>query len=259
VTKTKKPSKEKVPRKAVKAHKARAEAPAPTRRGRGGGATDAEFKRRRDPHAEREAQRYERPIPSREAILALLEERGELLTEARIAEALALDDEYGIAALTKRLGAMVRDGQLLLGRRGGYAPVRKLDLIPGVVLANAEGYGFLRPDEGGDDLYLSPYQMRSVLHGDRVLASVVGLDRRGRRQGSIVEVLQRRSPRLVGPGDDRKRRHPGCAGRSPPAPGRDDRARTGTRRAIGSDRGGRDHRSAYRLSRSVGHDPQRAG
>ena len=198
MTKTKKPSKEKVPRKAVKAHKARAEAPAPTRRGRGGGATDAEFKRRRDPHAEREAQRYERPIPSREAILALLEERGELLTEARIAEALALDDEYGIAALTKRLGAMVRDGQLLLGRRGGYAPVRKLDLIPGVVLANAEGYGFLRPDEGGDDLYLSPYQMRSVLHGDRVLASVVGLDRRGRRQGSIVEVLQRRSPRLVG-------------------------------------------------------------
>nr|WP_284332905.1 ribonuclease R [Dyella flagellata] len=157
-----------------------------------------EPKRQQDPFAEREAQRYERPIPSREAILALLEERGELLTQARIAEALELYDEYGIAALTKRLTAMVRDGQLLLGRRGGYAPARKLDLIPGVVLANAEGYGFLRPDEGGDDLYLSPYQMRSVLHGDRVLASVVGVDRRGRRQGSIVEVLQRRSSRLVG-------------------------------------------------------------
>ncbi|WP_230474727.1 ribonuclease R [Dyella monticola] len=156
------------------------------------------FKGRHDPFADREAQRYERPIPSREAILALLEERGELLTQARIAEALKLDDEYSIAALTKRLTAMVRDGQLLLGRRDGYAPARKLDLIPGVVLANAEGYGFLRPDEGGDDLYLSPYQMRSVLHGDRVLASVVGMDRRGRRQGSIVEVLQRRSPRLVG-------------------------------------------------------------
>ncbi|WP_425493825.1 ribonuclease R [Dyella silvatica] len=151
-----------------------------------------------DPHAEREAQRYERPIPSREAILALLDERGELLTEARIAEALKLDDEQDLNALRKRLGAMVRDGQLLLGRRDGYAPARKLDLIPGVVLANAEGYGFLRPDEGGEDLYLSPQQMRTVLHGDRVLASVVGVDRRGRRQGAIVEVLQRRSPRLVG-------------------------------------------------------------
>jgi ribonuclease R len=151
-----------------------------------------------DPHAEREAQRYERPIPSREAILALLAERGELLTEARIAEALQLFDEYELNALRRRLGAMVRDGQLLLGRRGGYAPTNKLDLIPGLVLANAEGYGFLRPDDGSEDLYLSPQQMRAVLHGDRVLASVVGLDRRGRKQGAIVEVLQRRSPRLVG-------------------------------------------------------------
>ena len=151
-----------------------------------------------DPQAEREAQRYERPIPSREAILALLEQHGELLTEARIAETLSLHDEYDLNALRKRLGAMVRDGQLLLGRRGGYAPANKLDLIQGVVLANAEGYGFLRPDGGGDDLYLSPQQMRTVLHGDRVLASVVGIDRRGRKQGAIVEVLQRRSPRLVG-------------------------------------------------------------
>ena len=152
----------------------------------------------RDPHADREAQRYARPIPSREAILDLLEQRGELLTEARIAEALDIHDETDLEALRKRLAAMVRDGQLLLGRRGGYAPTQKLDLIAGVVLANAEGYGFLRPDEGGDDLYLSPQQMRAVMHGDRVLASVVGIDRRGRRQGAIAEVLQRRSPRLVG-------------------------------------------------------------
>ncbi|MFC3651098.1 ribonuclease R [Dyella humi] len=197
MTKTKKPGKETPPRKAAKTPKPLSGATRPASRDRRAGAAEAP-KRQQDPFAEREAQRYDRPIPSREAILALLEERGELLTEARIAEALKLYDEYSIAALTKRLTAMVRDGQLLLGRRGGYAPVRKLDLIPGVVLANAEGYGFLRPDEGGDDLYLSPYQMRSVLHGDRVLASVVGVDRRGRRQGAIVEVLQRRSPRLVG-------------------------------------------------------------
>ncbi len=93
---------------------------------------------------------------------------------------------------------MVRDGQLLPAAAVATRRRSKLDLIPGVVLANAEGYGFLRPDAGGDDLYLSPRQMRKVLHGDRVLASVVGVDRRGRKQGAIVEVLQRRSPRLVG-------------------------------------------------------------
>ncbi|MHC1481162.1 ribonuclease R [Frateuria aurantia] len=151
-----------------------------------------------DPYASREAERYERPIPSREAILALLDQRGEMLTEARIAEALQLTEERDLFALHKRLGAMLRDGQLLQGRRGGLAPVQKLDLLTGVVIANTEGYGFFRPEDGGDDLYLSPQQMRTVLHGDRVLASVVGLDRRGRRQGAIVEVLERRASRIVG-------------------------------------------------------------
>ncbi len=151
-----------------------------------------------DPHAEREAQRYAHPIPSREAILALLAERGSLLRAGAIAEALGIDDAQRRDALDKRLHAMLRDGQLLESRRGGLAPAERIGLIAGTVLANAEGYGFLRPDEGGDDLYLSPAQMRQVLHGDRVLASVVGVDRRGRQQGAIREVLERRAPRLVG-------------------------------------------------------------
>jgi ribonuclease R len=151
-----------------------------------------------DPHAEREAQRYERPIPSREAILAFLEEHGQLMKAEAVAAGLGLSAMPDFDALTKRLAAMLRDGQLIQNRRGGYGVASKLDLIRGAVLANAEGYGFLRPDAGGDDLYLSPAEMRKVLHGDRVLASVVGVDRRGRRQGAIVEVLERRSPRLVG-------------------------------------------------------------
>jgi ribonuclease R len=152
----------------------------------------------RDPYAEREAQRYERPIPSREAIIAVLADDGVLMKTEALAHALGLSTEQDVEALTKRLAAMVRDGQLLQNRRGGYGVAEKLDLIAGVVLANAEGYGFLRPDAGGEDLYLSPAQMRPVLHGDRVLGSIVGVDRRGRRQGAIVEVLERRSSRLVG-------------------------------------------------------------
>ena len=151
-----------------------------------------------DPHAAREAQRYEKPIVSREAILAFLGERTELMTAERIAAELGITDGDAFGALIKRLAAMVRDGQLLQNRRGGYGVAAKLDLIPGEILANAEGYGFLRPDDGGDDIYLSPMQMRAVLHGDRVLGSIVGLDRRGRREGAIVEVLERRPARLVG-------------------------------------------------------------
>jgi ribonuclease R len=151
-----------------------------------------------DPYADREASRYERPIASREAIVALLTEHGELMNVEAIAQALSLSTPQDFEALTRRLAAMLRDGQLIQNRRGGYGVASKLDLIRGGVIANAEGYGFLRPEEGGEDLYLSPAEMRKVLHGDRVLASVVGVDRRGRRQGAIVEVLERRSPRLVG-------------------------------------------------------------
>ncbi len=151
-----------------------------------------------DPHAEREASRYARPIPSREAILALLARHGALMKVDRVALALGLDDPRDLEALSKRLAAMQRDGQLVQNRRGGFGVAERLNLIPGSVLANAEGYGFLRPDDGGEDLYLSPAEMRKVLHGDRVLGSVVGIDRRGRRQGAIVEVLERRATRLVG-------------------------------------------------------------
>lgn len=151
-----------------------------------------------DPHAAREAQRYEHPIASREAIIELLGKQGKPVEAQVIAQELGLHDEGACDALDKRLRAMLRDGQLLQNRSGDFAPAQKIGLIAGTVLANAEGYGFLRPDEGGEDLYLSPAQMRQVLHGDRVLASVVGVDRRGRRQGAIREVLERRASRLVG-------------------------------------------------------------
>src|SRR5262249_36924141 len=125
-----------------------------------------------DPHAAREAERYERPIPSREAILDFLGNSDKLLTVEAVAAGLRLSDPRDADALNKRLAAMLRDGQLLQNRRGGYAVARKLDLIPGSIIANAEGFGFLRPDAGGDDVYISPAEMRKVLHGDRVLLSI---------------------------------------------------------------------------------------
>ncbi|MFT4256334.1 MAG: ribonuclease R [Pseudoxanthomonas sp.] len=151
-----------------------------------------------DPHAAREAERYEQPIASRESILALLAASEGPQTAEALAEKLDLTAPDRFAALGKRLGAMVRDGQLLQNRRGGFAPARQMDLVPGTVIANPDGFGFLRPDAGGDDLFLPPYEMRKVLHGDRAMASVTGMDRRGRREGAIVEVLERRVSRMIG-------------------------------------------------------------
>jgi ribonuclease R len=156
------------------------------------------MKKHKDPHFAREAEKYERPIASRELIMQILAKRGEPLTFDELAAELGLQDDHEFEAFARRIKAMVRDGQIMRNRRKGYGLVEKMDLVPGVVHGHREGYGFLIPDEGGDDLFLSAREMRGVMHGDRVVARVSGIDRRGRREGQIVDVLERRNLRIVG-------------------------------------------------------------
>ena len=151
-----------------------------------------------DPEAAREAEKYENPIPSRELILQHLSERGSPAAREELVAEFGLDSDEQHEALRRRLRAMERDGQLIYTRRGTYAPVDKLDLIRGRVSGHRDGFGFMVPDDGSDDLFLSPAQMRLVFDGDRVLARVAGFDRRGRREGAIVEVIERAHETVVG-------------------------------------------------------------
>lgn len=151
-----------------------------------------------DPHAEREANNYENPIPSREFIIGIIEEAGKPLTRKQIVDELGMQEPEQLEALRRRLRAMERDGQLLYNRRGAYCLIDQTDLVRGRVSGHPDGFGFLIPDEGGDDLFLSDRQMRQVFHGDRAVAYVSGVDRRGRREGTIVEILERSHTHIVG-------------------------------------------------------------
>ena len=152
-----------------------------------------------DPFAARELGRYEHPIPSREVILGLLEAADAPLAFAGIAEALGLSGERDLDALGKRLRAMQRDGQIISGRRGAYGVPKRMDLLRCRVMGHRDGYGFARPLEGeAEDLFLSAREMHQVFDGDEVLVSVAGLDRRGRAEGQIVEVLTRAHAKVVG-------------------------------------------------------------
>jgi ribonuclease R len=151
-----------------------------------------------DPEAAREAEKYDNPIPSRELILLRLDERGAPASREQLVDEFGLTTDEQLEALRRRLRAMERDGQLVYTRRGAYAPVDKLDLIRGRVSGHRDGFGFLIPDDGSDDLFLSPAQMRLVFDGDRVLARVAGFDRRGRREGAVAEVVERAHETLVG-------------------------------------------------------------
>ncbi|QSP96217.1 ribonuclease R [Marinobacter salinisoli] len=152
----------------------------------------------RDPHANREAQKYDNPIQSREFILAHLKERGAPATHETLCAELGQASADGIEALRRRLIAMCRDGQLICNRRGAYLPIDEADLVTGKVIGHKDGFGFLSPDDGGSDLFLTARQMRQVFHGDRVAARVDRVDDRGRREGVIVEVLEYRTQQTVG-------------------------------------------------------------
>ncbi len=137
-------------------------------------------------------------VPTRDALLALLGERGAPMTLEEIAVALDVFDSRSRTGLSRRLAAMQRDGQIVRNRRGGYGLVEKMDLVRGHVQSHRDGYGFVIPEDGGDDLYLSPRQMRASMHGDRVLASVIAVDDEGRKEGAIVETLERGTCEVVG-------------------------------------------------------------
>ncbi|MEH6469690.1 MAG: ribonuclease R [Halopseudomonas sp.] len=152
----------------------------------------------RDPHADREAQKYDNPIPSREFIMELLEKLQRPMSHAQLCTELGIVSEEQIEALRRRLRAMERDGQLIHGRRGGYGLVDRMDLVAGRVSGHRDGFGFLAPDDKSEDIYLHNRQMRKLFDGDRVLVRVSGLDHRGRREGSVVEVLEHKTLQLVG-------------------------------------------------------------
>lgn len=144
-----------------------------------------------DPNAALEASRYENPIASREVILKILEESGELFQLSALASKLDLSTDQDVEALRRRVMAMRRDGQVHLDRRGRIGLTERLELQSCRVIGHRDGYGFASPIEGGDDLYLSSREMQKVFDGDRTLVATISTDPKGRREGKVVEVLER--------------------------------------------------------------------
>ncbi|AWN17668.1 3'-to-5' exoribonuclease RNase R [Salinisphaera sp. LB1] len=154
--------------------------------------------RDRDPQFSSEQGSYAQPVPSRQLVLDDLATEGRPMTRAELTDYYALVGDAA-EAFDHRLRAMLRDGQLLENRRGALGPIDKMDLVRGRVQGHRDGFGFLIPDDAeGDDVFLSPRQMRQVMHGDRAVVHVTGRDARGRREGRVAEVLERANDTVIG-------------------------------------------------------------
>ncbi|MCJ2378162.1 ribonuclease R [Vibrio sp. ZSDZ34] len=154
-----------------------------------------------DPFAERESQNYDNPIPSREFILEFLQTANVPMNRNDLFEALGLSGEEHYEGLRRRLRAMERDGQLVFTRRQCYALPDKLEMIKGHVIGHKDGHGWVRPEGSvgkDNDVLLPHHQMRTILHGDFVLVQPTGTDKRGRKEGRLVRVLEERKAQIVG-------------------------------------------------------------
>ncbi len=138
------------------------------------------------------------PSITAEQIRRMLAESSRPVTRRALSETLGLDKQQSDELIKPILEKLIAAGEVVRNRRAAYGLAADMDLVRGRISAHADGFGFCIPDDGGDDLYLSPRQMRQVFHGDRVLAAVTGMDRRGRREGGIVEVVERVHQKVVG-------------------------------------------------------------
>ncbi len=152
----------------------------------------------KDPFYKREKEKYGMPIPSRELILQVLEEFGRPMSRVQLINQLEVEDEAEQEALGFRLKAMLRDGQIMQDRRGRFCLLGRINLLRGTIQGHPDGYGFFIPDDGSDDMVLSAKEMRTVMNGDLVLAYKSGIDRRGRAEAKIHEIIEHANQSVVG-------------------------------------------------------------
>ncbi|WP_168407009.1 ribonuclease R [Acinetobacter indicus] len=149
-----------------------------------------------DPEAKAEAERYDNPIPSRTLILESIEKLQQAQSHADLVEYFEIADQKSIDALSHRLIAMVRDGQLM---KDGF----KFQLAAeqptheATVYINSKGLGSAHID-GQNDILLPERELRLVFNGDRVKVRQTSVDRKGKAWGFITGVQQRRVKQIIG-------------------------------------------------------------
>ena len=141
---------------------------------------------------------YRHDVPKPAEIITALESRGVPVSFASLAQTFNLRGDKSRRGLKKQLDKMRTHGQLMQNRRDEYCLLQKIDAISGTVSAHRDGFGFLIPDAGGEDVFLPPHAMRQIMDGDRVAVVLSGVDRKGRPKGDLVEILERGKKTAVG-------------------------------------------------------------
>jgi ribonuclease R len=137
------------------------------------------------------------PDPSAEQILQLMEEEDRPLLLREILRHLSLQNK-----LRQKARALLKDledeGKIVRIRGNRYGLPLKMNLVVGKVKCHPDGYGFVIPEaEGEEDIFVSPRNLKEAMHGDRVVARVESIRRKG-REGKVIRILERVFRKVVG-------------------------------------------------------------
>jgi ribonuclease R len=132
-----------------------------------------------------------------EEILHLMEEEDHPLLLREILRRLGLEGRLR-QELRILLKDLVDEGKIIRIRGNRYGLPIKMNLVVGRVKCHPDGYGFVIPEkEGEEDIFISPRDLKETMHGDRVVARVESIRKKG-REGKIIRILERGFRKVVG-------------------------------------------------------------
>jgi ribonuclease R len=134
----------------------------------------------------------------KEKILKFMEEKTYHPVKLReLAKSMRIPDEnYGMFRRTIR--EMLRSGAIVKIKKNRLGLPDKLSLVVGKFVANPKGFGFVIPEDKSPDVYLSPDNVGTALHGDKVIVRLSGKKTGESREGSIIKILERSHKFIVG-------------------------------------------------------------
>jgi ribonuclease R len=100
-------------------------------------------------------------------------------------------------AVDRSVEQLVARGDLISLKGGRFGLSEKMDLVVGDLSVHPDGFGFVTPESGGQDIYLTGVNLKEAWHGDRVVVRIEG--RRGRRrEGRVIRILERKVREVIG-------------------------------------------------------------
>ena len=144
----------------------------------------------------RKGRRRKRRPSEEEEILQAFQGAAHPLLPAELHQLLKLDPA-ATAAVDAALARLVSQGRLVSLKGGRVGLAEKMNLAVGELSVHPDGFGFVTPDKGGKDIYLTGVNLKEAWHGDRVVVRIEG--RRGRRQeGRVIRILERQVKEVLG-------------------------------------------------------------